>query len=66
MRRNTLALIRWLPSEADLRDMKVKWQQALQAETMAWLTAWPGQSHSERGQQSSGLHRPDFPSAGYF
>jgi hypothetical protein len=58
MRRNTLEQIPWLPSKADLRDVKVKWQQALQAETMAWLTAWSGQSHSVWGQQTQ---RPSSP-----
>jgi hypothetical protein len=41
-RRQSLPPMSWLPSEADLHEVKTNWQQAQQAEMMAWLTAWPG------------------------
>jgi hypothetical protein len=40
-RRQALPSMPWLPSESDLRAVKIKWRQAQQAEMMAWLTAWP-------------------------
>jgi hypothetical protein len=40
-RRQALPPMPWLPSELNLRDVKIKWRQAQEAEMMAWLTAWP-------------------------
>jgi hypothetical protein len=45
-RRQTLPPIPYFPSESELREVKVNWQQAQQAEIMAWLSVWVGPTSS--------------------
>jgi len=41
-RRQTLPPLPRFPSESELRELKMRWQEAQQAEIMAWLSVWVG------------------------
>jgi hypothetical protein len=53
-RRQTLPQIPRFPSQSELRDVKMRWQEIQQTETMAWLSIWSSpQSSGESNQTRS-------------
>ena len=52
-RRQTLPPIRYFPSELELREVKRSWQQAQEAEIMAWLSVWVGPKNSLQSDEGT-------------